>query len=246
MMSTVFKPTIVFCLHLFFSSSQVIREKFVSQCRCHGYSGSCSMRTCWRRLNLFQEATTTLYERYRVAKVVTLSWLMQTYRIRQEAHFQHHHPNMIVHASSRSAVSSRPRRTKLDWLGRLEAMMGTVTRLELNQPNAKRDMDQNVKVAKRDLIYVKQSVNFCEVSAHLPLKCDITSNSTTTNAADSISQFAMLNTCNTICCGRGYRSKTQPLKTIDIDCDCRFKFCCSLECNRKCELESKVEYECSV
>lgn len=38
------------------------------KCKCHGVSGSCSMRTCWRRLHDFNMTVSILRHKYRDAK----------------------------------------------------------------------------------------------------------------------------------------------------------------------------------
>lgn len=41
-------------------------------CKCHGMSGSCSMRVCWRRMPSFRAVGEALYSRYEGASHVKL------------------------------------------------------------------------------------------------------------------------------------------------------------------------------
>lgn len=42
-----------------------------TECKCHGLSGSCALKTCWRRMPLFREVGTKLKEKFDgAAKVI--------------------------------------------------------------------------------------------------------------------------------------------------------------------------------
>lgn len=42
-----------------------------TECKCHGLSGSCTLRTCWRKLPLFRDVATRLKEKFDgAAKVI--------------------------------------------------------------------------------------------------------------------------------------------------------------------------------
>jgi hypothetical protein len=43
---------------------QAVMGLMKNQCRCHGISGSCELKTCWRTLPPFQEIGTRLKDRY--------------------------------------------------------------------------------------------------------------------------------------------------------------------------------------
>ena len=52
---------------------QTVRQGMRQICKCHGISGSCATKTCWRRLAQFSEMGETLKSKYtRATKVVVL------------------------------------------------------------------------------------------------------------------------------------------------------------------------------
>ena len=54
-------------------SSQVVRQKMELKCRCHGLSGSCSVKTCWRELPTLYDISDALKIKYDEAVKVEVS-----------------------------------------------------------------------------------------------------------------------------------------------------------------------------
>jgi len=50
---------------------QLAVESLTTSCKCHGVSGSCSMRTCWKSLPDLRSVAVTLLDRYSFAVAVT-------------------------------------------------------------------------------------------------------------------------------------------------------------------------------
>jgi wingless-type MMTV integration site family protein 7 len=48
----------------------MVRKLLKKDCLCHGVSGSCSLRTCWKTLPQFREIGDTLRAKYKKAKLV--------------------------------------------------------------------------------------------------------------------------------------------------------------------------------
>ena len=62
---------IIFLYYFFFVYSQVVRDLVKTTCKCHGVSGSCTVRTCWLQLSPFKMVGNVLKARYeRSAKVI--------------------------------------------------------------------------------------------------------------------------------------------------------------------------------
>ncbi|KAL7028429.1 hypothetical protein ACKWTF_005825 [Chironomus riparius] len=49
---------------------KIVRKLLKKDCLCHGISGSCSLRTCWKTLPQFREVGDTLKMKYKKAKMV--------------------------------------------------------------------------------------------------------------------------------------------------------------------------------
>lgn len=74
-----------------------------------------------------------------------------------------------------------------------------------------------------DLVYLESSPDFCEQPGTRGRPC----NRTTTEEG-----------CDTLCCGRGYETKTE--KVLER-CDCKFYWCCFVKC-RECERDVEKNY----
>ena len=49
---------------------QAVLDKSRTECKCHGVSGSCTMKTCWTTLPWFREVGERLVKKYDRAKEV--------------------------------------------------------------------------------------------------------------------------------------------------------------------------------
>lgn len=50
--------------------SQIVSNSMQVKCKCHGMSGSCEMKTCWRTTPDYRQVGKLLKERYRSAVLV--------------------------------------------------------------------------------------------------------------------------------------------------------------------------------
>ncbi|OWK12903.1 hypothetical protein Celaphus_00015033 [Cervus elaphus hippelaphus] len=57
-------------IRLLFCSPQAVRSHTRTECKCHGLSGSCALRTCWQKLPPFREVGARLLERFHGASRV--------------------------------------------------------------------------------------------------------------------------------------------------------------------------------
>jgi len=87
---------------------------------------------------------------------------------------------------------------------------------------------QYAKPKKDDLVYLKESPDFCDSDP------EVGSLGTAGRQCNRTSQG--LDNCATLCCGRGYHTE---IREVEEDCNCRFVWCCRVECD-KCR--SKKEF----
>lgn len=55
---------------LFFAFWQIVKAMLQTECKCHGVSGSCTVRTCWRTLPSFRQIGDALMKKYYRARPV--------------------------------------------------------------------------------------------------------------------------------------------------------------------------------
>lgn len=69
---------------------QVVSSLMRMQCRCHGVSGSCEVKTCWRTMPSFNEIGDTLKHKYRQAvQVGRVSYLSCFQNQNHESVYKH-------------------------------------------------------------------------------------------------------------------------------------------------------------
>lgn len=83
---------------------------------------------------------------------------------------------------------------------------------------------------KKDLVYLENSPDFCEPN---PDK-----GSVGTRGRECNKDSYGLDGCNLMCCGRGYYTIQ---KEFVEDCDCKFFWCCRVEC-KKCRHVKELHY----
>ncbi|KAF7492091.1 Protein Wnt-7a [Sarcoptes scabiei] len=132
------------------------------------------------------------------------------------------------------------------------------------------DRKKTKRITRSDLIFLRSTKSWCDRSSRTIHKkidrfeCLVDNHQSPTNGTiksldpdraeseassdqnelikvnDDGSSWPPTKHCDQICCGLGVRSKIT-LKTFD--CDCSFRFCCSIVCHRSCRKRS-LTYEC--
>uniref|UniRef100_A0A8V0ZRH6 Protein Wnt n=1 Tax=Gallus gallus TaxID=9031 RepID=A0A8V0ZRH6_CHICK len=141
------------------------------ECKCHGMSGSCTVRTCWMRLPTFRAVGDVLKDRFDGA-------------------------SRVIYGNKGSNRASRVE----------------LHHLEPENPAHK-------PPSPHDLVYFEKSPNFCTYSGKMGTA------GTAGRACNSSSPG--LDGCELLCCGRGFRTRTQ---RVTERCNCTFHWCCHVSC----------------
>ena len=156
-----------------FSVLQTAKDTLDIVCKCHGVSGSCSVKICWRKLKPFRVIGADLKQKFDGASFV---------------------------------------------------------RLDSKRKRLKRVTKQQKRPRKNDLVYLRESPDFCEYNP------EIGSLGTRGRRCNKTSYG--LDGCTLMCCGRGYYTLIQEEKD---DCDCKFYWCCRVEC-KQCTHVREMNY----
>ncbi|CAH8468871.1 unnamed protein product [Schistosoma mattheei] len=204
-------------LHNNYVGRHMVINKMEVQCKCHGVSGSCEMRTCWRSLPKFRHLGAQLQERFHEAiqvaymqnRLVSMKALEKLNKESNGNALLLSHPALLsssvsgASSSSGAAISSRVNRNTLDSLSSSTSL----------SPSSLPSPTEN------DLIYISESPTFCH---HDPRYGSI---GTYGRQCDENSQG--LNSCHYLCCGRGFKRQTFVQQER---CDCKFQWCCKVVC----------------
>ncbi|XP_065094508.1 protein Wnt-2-like, partial [Ochlerotatus camptorhynchus] len=166
----------------------IVKLLLRTECKCHGVSGSCAMKTCWKSLPPFRAIGDIMTKKYRKAKVVQAI-----------------------------AVTGKTN-------GQLQLVLKRRGKQQHTSVN-------NQQPKRMELVYLQPSPNYCErddnsgILGTVGRQCNRTSNS--------------MDKCDLLCCGRGYNTH-QIVRTWQ--CNCKFKWCCTVNCDI-CT-ERTEEYTC--
>lgn len=206
-----------------------MRETLQRQCRCHGVSGTCQFQTCWDRLPDLDAVTSRLRTAYlRGATKVD---------VRNLGTFEK--PDLYL-ARESSLETGESYSSRIVPAGIFHHH--TVPPLEGHHKSSRSVSVERVDA--RDLMYLNDSPDFCEplpLIEHLGTRhrvCAVMSNLTTNESKKEVKDADMTvpqtllrsgspGSCQMLCCKRGYSSE---LVLDMVSCNCRFEFCCRVEC----------------
>ncbi|XP_063702334.1 protein wingless [Culicoides brevitarsis] len=188
-----------------------VQSEMRQECKCHGMSGSCTIKTCWMRLPSFRVVGDNLKEKFDGASRVMIS--------------NSHKPNAensINSARSNSMkteknVASSPNSVS----NNLVSVKGNSHQKKINRYSFQlKPFNPDHKApATKDLVYLEPSPGFCEKNPRLGIQgthgrmCNDTS--------------IGVDGCDLMCCGRGYMTK----EIVVVErCACTFHWCCEVKC----------------
>ncbi|XP_025831047.1 protein Wnt-1 isoform X2 [Agrilus planipennis] len=180
-----------------------VQSQMRQECKCHGMSGSCTVKTCWMRLPSFRIIGDNLKDRFDGASRVMASNA-------GNSRTNHAHNNRRKEPSSNDLLSSnsihskrerKPRRNKHGF------------QLKPYNPDHK-------PPGSKDLVYFEPSPGFCERNTKLGIPG--------THGRHCNDTSIGVDGCDLMCCGRGYR--TEVIEAVER-CLCTFHWCCEVKCD---------------
>ncbi|CAH1176102.1 unnamed protein product [Phaedon cochleariae] len=180
-----------------------VQSQMRQECKCHGMSGSCTVRTCWMRLPPFRVIGDYLKDRFDGASHITAANGGHSRNNKAHTNRVPKHPKMnsIMSNSIHAKRENRRRQHKYGF------------QLKPFNPEHK-------PPGLKDLVYYEMSPGFCERNPKLGIQgthgrlCNDTSMG--------------VEGCDIMCCGRGYR--TQEIVVVER-CNCTFHWCCEVKCD---------------
>lgn len=195
---------------------RVILKNMKQVCKCHGVSGSCSVKVCWKVMPEFRVIGNELLKRYNQASQITDTKV----KARVE--------KLKAIVSRRSVTSNEETKSFKDDLVFID-----------KSPNfCRQDLKfSTLGTSGRVCKIVKKSnenkynfnIGFLRNNLNNSIEFDLES-----------SNDSSVQSCDYLCCGRGYYSK---VIEIEEDCDCQFQWCCSVKC-KKCK-KKIIQYYCN-
>lgn len=176
------------------------------ECKCHGMSGSCTVKTCWMRLPPFRVIGDSLKDRFDGASRVTSGG--------------------TGNERNKNSASSSNRSAKNN---KFNSIMSNSIHNKRDSRTTRKHNKYNFQLkpynpehkppGPKDLVYWESSPGFCERNPKLGIQgtqgrfCNDTS--------------IGVDGCDIMCCGRGYR--TEEMIVVER-CNCTFHWCCEVKC----------------
>ena len=204
-------------------------------CKCHGVSGSCSVKVCWKVMPEIRVVSDELAKRYEAAsrinekrstrRVIKLKMIVMKRFAKRYATTASTKERMKEYKDDLIFVDRSPNFCKRNSAIGSTGTSQRVCKIE-TADNSLSELDK-IKQSKSDAIDLLENFDIYQ--------------SEKLNKQHQISQKQQFNeSCDYLCCGRGYYSK---LVEIVEDCDCQFQWCCYVKC-KKCRKQIK-EYYCN-
>nr|CAH0097981.1 unnamed protein product [Daphnia galeata] len=192
---------------------KVVEQLVKRTCKCHGVSGSCSVKTCWNQLAVFSETAAVIKNKYDNAVQVNVE-------IRENAS----HLRTVSSTSSKNQESNRilPQSRAKKATDQLDD--ATVAALARNTGSNSGGpvMNGGDRIDRKELIYQQKSPDFCVANPLGPGTTD--------------RQCLRGENCDILCCGRGYNVHRL---TVSTPCKCKLILCCQVEC-QNCLVEKTI------
>uniref|UniRef100_A0AC35U7E9 Protein Wnt n=1 Tax=Rhabditophanes sp. KR3021 TaxID=114890 RepID=A0AC35U7E9_9BILA len=150
---------------------RILKRHTKPKCKCHGVSGSCSLKTCWMQQPSIRQVGDILQSKYRSARRI---------QINSRGNMQ-----IVAHIEKRGLENAKKSRNHL----------------------------------QTELVFLENSPDYCQNDK------EFGTIGTEGRVCNKDSQGP--ESCDLLCCGRGYNSFVQEVET---KCNCKFQWCCKVVC----------------
>lgn len=214
-----------------------MRKALRKHCRCHGISGACSLQTCWDKL----------IDMSLITRHLKFAYLYRTYQVEARNFGTSEKPDLYLSRTSGQTTSLLDNNMSLSLNDHHQGPVSlTSSSLDRFTPN--------------DLIYLFKGPNYCDPQSqigHPGIQGRVCNIEKTSYWKSSLSGYleeitphmnnelrqegsiGAVGVCGEVCCHRGYKSE---LVLKVNQCNCRFIFCCRVECE-SC-LSQQLNHQC--
>ncbi|KAL0126528.1 hypothetical protein PUN28_005121 [Cardiocondyla obscurior] len=225
-------------LHNNKAGRKIVKALLHTECKCHGVSGSCTVRTCWRTLPSFRQIGDALMKKYYRARPVIAITPPPPPTVQTLDAMSHSMlPEMVPILGNDAKTQGKPNDFAKSRHNRQPMLkkIGKSRRPHLILKKTKVTGGSSIslkRIPKRsELVFLQPSPNYCEP--------DLTQGSLGTQGRYCNRTSKGTDGCDLMCCGRGYNTHQF---TRTWQCRCKFHWCCRVHCET-C-MERTEEYTC--
>lgn len=204
------------------------------ECKCHGMSGSCTVRTCWMRLPSLRVVSDNLKDRFDGASRVLVSnaGSANTGNRVSKAHLSNVASRGLAGGlAGRGSREDRGANARPNMPPSAPHRGGNGPRRNRYSFKLKPYNPEHKPPGPKDLVYLEQSPDFCNRHPRLGIQG--------THGRQCNDTSIGVDGCDLMCCGRGYR--TEELHVVER-CACTFHWCCEVKC-KLCKVK-KIVHTC--
>lgn len=203
---------------------QHVQSEMKQECKCHGMSGSCTVKTCWMRLPIFRSIGDNLKDRFDGASRVMVGNAggLRRLRSKDNAQNKHYEQQQSQDPQQQPQLEQQQQQQQQNGGGggggrRRGGGGGGRNRYNFQL----KPYNPELKApGTKDLVYLEPSPGFCEPNPRLGILG-------THGRACNESSIGV-DGCDLMCCGRGYKTH-QAL--VSERCNCTFLWCCEVKCS---------------
>ncbi|XP_076235498.1 protein Wnt-7b [Calliopsis andreniformis] len=223
-------------LHNNKAGRKIVKALLQTECKCHGVSGSCTVRTCWRTLPSFRQIGDALMKKYYRARPVIAITPPPPPTIQSLDTLHSTSAEMVPILGNDAKTQGKPNeigKSRHDRQPQKKVIKPRRPHLVLKRTKSSGGSVVGQKrIPKRsELVFLQPSPNYCEP--------DLAQGSLGTQGRYCNRTSKGTDGCDLMCCGRGYNTH-QFTKTWQ--CRCKFHWCCRVHCET-CT-ERTEEYTC--